>query len=114
MQVINEDLLPTLATLDRQRQQYIEYATMSGSVERLKRFVIAFDYTRCERVQQDGDSEVAELQGGIAAGEAQRRELELEVKDRDSDIRALEAEKQIQAGGEVKELQEAADALSMK
>lgn len=36
------------------------------------------------------------------------------MKDREGDIRALEAEKAIQAGGEVKELQDAADALSMK
>lgn len=79
--MINEDLLPTLATLDRQRQAYIEYATMSASVERLKRFVIAFDYTRCAQAREDGEKEVAELQAGIAAAEAQRKELEAEVSD---------------------------------
>jgi len=83
-------------------------------VERLKRFVIALDYTRCERTAGEAAEELAAL--GAAAGELEgrRRALLAEEADRAAEIKGLEAEKAIQAGGEVKELTEATDALSMR
>ncbi len=46
---MNEELLPSLRTLERQCAQYHEYAVTSQNHERLKRFCIAYEYTQCIR-----------------------------------------------------------------
>lgn len=50
---------------------------------------------------------IAEVNGQVAA-------LEAEAKDKASDIDGLRTEKELKAGGEVKELQEEVDKLAMK
>jgi hypothetical protein len=57
---------------------------------------------------------VAGLQAEAAGVEAARAALQQEVADAESEVAALQAEKEIQAGGEVKELQKEVDELSMK
>jgi hypothetical protein len=46
--------------------------------------------------------------------EQQAAELEADAADKASDIQGLQTEKELQTGGEVKELQQAADQLAMK
>lgn len=67
----------------------------------------------CRQIEQ-GDQDVAGLQAEAAGVEAARAALQQEVADAESEVAALQAEKEIQAGGEVKELQKEVDELSMK
>ncbi len=46
--------------------------------------------------------------------EAQKAEVESEAADKSSEIAALQTEKEIQQGGEVRELQQQADGLAKK
>lgn len=66
------------------------------------------------RAIEAGEAELAAAAQEIRQLEQQHAELAAEAADKQSDIIALQTEKDIQAGGEVKELQQAADQLSMK
>lgn len=57
---------------------------------------------------------MAELQQRGAELAARAAELEQEAADKAAEVQALETEKALQSAGEVKELAEAADALSKK
>lgn len=60
------------------------------------------------------EAELAAMSGSIAELEGRQGALESEASDKMSDIEGLRTEKEIQAGGEVKELQEEVDRLAMK
>ncbi|KAI8462562.1 MAG: structural maintenance of chromosomes protein 2 [Monoraphidium minutum] len=121
--LMDEELLPTLALLEKQCATYHEYAVTSQAYERLKRFCVAHEYNLCQRALESGQGELDALQAEAAALDEKRAELEAEVADRDSGILALQTEKELQArggdrgwraGGEVKELQEEVDKLAMR
>lgn len=63
---------------------------------------------------ESGQSELDQLQSEAAALDERKGALEAEAADREGDIAALETEKELQAGGEVKELQEEVDRLAMR
>lgn len=54
------------------------------------------------------------MRDAITAVEALEEELAADLADKQQDIEALETEKELQAGGEVKELGAAVDALSKR
>jgi hypothetical protein len=66
------------------------------------------------RALTSGQSEMEGLQAEAAELDARRAGLEAEIADREDDIRGLETEKELQAGGEVKELGEEVDKLAMR
>ncbi|GBF88023.1 structural maintenance of chromosomes 2-like [Raphidocelis subcapitata] len=113
-QLMNDELLPTLKLLERQCAQYHEYAVTSQAYERLKRFCVAHEYSICLRALESGQGELEALLSEAAALDARRAALESEAADRASEVAALQTEKELQAGGEVKELQEEVDRLAMK
>jgi hypothetical protein len=66
------------------------------------------------RAIASGEAELADMAAGIAEVEGQVAALEGEAEEKVSDISGLRTEKELKAGGEVKELQEEADKLAMK
>lgn len=61
-----------------------------------------------------GEAELAGIIEQVQELQKQKAELESEAADKASDIAALQTEKEIQQGGEVKELQQQADNLAKK
>ncbi len=47
--VLSDDILPALEKLRTEREEYMSWATANQDIERLKRFVIAFEYINCQR-----------------------------------------------------------------
>lgn len=66
------------------------------------------------RAIEAGEAELADMAAGIEELEQQHTGLEADLADKASDIEGLRTEKEIQAGGEVKELQAEVDELAMK
>lgn len=113
-QLMEQELLPSLRRLEQQCAAYHEYAVTSQAHERLRRFCVAYDYHACREALLSGEQELSSLQEEARSlGEARER-AEAEAAERASEVAALQAEKEIQAGGEVKELQEEADALALR
>lgn len=63
---------------------------------------------------ESGEEELAALAADVAAVDDQAAALEAEAAERESEIASLQTEKELQAGGEVKELQQRADELEMR
>lgn len=66
------------------------------------------------RCQEVGDAEIQSFKDKIQALKVRAEELSTEVKDKESDIKSLQTEKELQSGGEVKELSQKADELSKR
>jgi structural maintenance of chromosome 2 len=113
-QLMEQELLPSLRRLEQQCAAYHEYAVTSQSHERLRRFCVAYDYHACRESLGKGEQELAALQEQARELGEQREQAESEASERASEVAALQAEKEIQAGGEVKELQEEADRLALQ
>eukprot|EP00775_Hariotina_reticulata_P003904 gene3904-4158_t len=113
-ELMNTELLPSLHKLEKQCEQYHEYALTSQRNELLKRLCVANEYMMTQKAIEAGEAELAAAAQEIRQLEQQHAELAAEAADKQSDITALQTEKEIQAGGGVKELQQAADQLSMK
>lgn len=67
-----------------------------------------------DREIESGEAELANMVAEVQELEKQKAELEAEAADKAGDIAALQTEKEIQQGGEVKELQQQADNLAKK
>ena len=48
--VLNQDILPTLEKLRKERTQYMQWTSGNAQLERLKRFCIAYQYTSADQV----------------------------------------------------------------
>ena len=66
------------------------------------------------RSQEVGEAEIQELRSSIEAGKARAEELVQEIQEADADLKGLQTEKDLQSGGEVKELAQQADELSKR
>ena len=66
------------------------------------------------RSQEAGEAEIVSLTRSAEEGKARAEELNQEIQEADADIRGLQTEKDLQSGGQVKELAESADALSKR
>eukprot|EP00878_Enallax_costatus_P012275 GHUV01012822.1.p1 GENE.GHUV01012822.1~~GHUV01012822.1.p1 ORF type:complete len:987 (+),score=463.32 GHUV01012822.1:251-3211(+) len=113
-ELMNTELLPTLQKLEKQCEQSHEFAMTSQKNERLRRLCVAHDYMSTRRLIESGEAELAAMVAEIQELEKQKTDLEAEAADKASDIAALLTEKEIQQGGEVKELQQQADDLAKK
>jgi len=112
--VLKDDILPSLELLRKQCEQYNEWAALSSNKERLRRFLVAYDYMECSKLVTRAQSDVAAMQNDVAQRQANKEKIQAKVEEQQAMVRDLQTEKDIQMGGEMKELQKAADELSMK
>ncbi|KAA6425080.1 MAG: structural maintenance of chromosomes 2 [Trebouxia sp. A1-2] len=127
--VLHEDILPALEKLRKEKGQYMEWQAADAKLGHLKRFCAAFRYQEAQRLRDDGQGEIETVKAKLEEGNEAHASLEEEMKSRDADIRTLQAsctdlpfscyqlpatEKEVQSGGEVKELADAADKLSKR
>ncbi|KAK9829006.1 hypothetical protein WJX72_003368 [[Myrmecia] bisecta] len=112
--VLAEDILPALEKLRREKGQYMEWQAASANLDRLRRFCIAWRYVEAERSQSSGSADMSSIGARIEDLTGQHAELAQEIQDKEGEIQSLQTEKELQAGGEVKELAETADSLSKK
>ena len=61
-----------------------------------------------------GESEIHNLMEKVEQGKAKVEELEQEIQSLESDIKGLQTEKELQSGGEIKELAQKADESSKR
>jgi structural maintenance of chromosome 2 len=112
--VLNEEIQPAVEKLKKQCSEYHEWAELSSSRERLKRFLVAFDYSECQRLTQAMQVEMSDMESSVGLKVSEKDRMVGEAADRESQIRDLETEKEIKEGGEIKELQARADQFNMK
>lgn len=82
---------------------------MSCAVRSARHDHTSLIYVCADRQLETGEAEMADMASQIQELEQRKVQLEAEAADKASDIAALQTEKDIQQGGEVRELQQSVD-----
>jgi structural maintenance of chromosome 2 len=81
-------------------------------LDRLRRFCVAFEYVQAESIKDNATSEVEQVKAKIAEIDDIAKTTMVDVKEMETKIAQLTAEKEASMGGEMKSLSEKVDALS--
>lgn len=110
--LLDQEILPALEKLRKERTQYMQWANGNAELDRLRRFCIAYEYVQAERIKDNATSEVEQVKAKIAEIDDISKTTRVEVKEMETKIAQLTAEKEASMGGEVKSLSEKVDELS--
>nr|CAD1829548.1 unnamed protein product [Ananas comosus var. bracteatus] len=110
--LLDQEILPALEKLRKERMQYMQWANGNAELERLKRFCIAYEFVQAEKVRDSADNEVGQVKVKITELNDSTERLKTDIQEMDKKISSLTAEKEAKLGGEVKSLSDKVDALS--
>ncbi|KAL6541728.1 Structural maintenance of chromosomes protein 2-2 [Orobanche gracilis] len=110
--LLDQEILPALEKLRKERTQYMQWANGNAELDRLKRYCIAYEYVQAEKIRdnalnsvQEVRNKILEIDGTVGKMHAEMQEMEIQVSE-------LSAEKEASMGGEIKLLSDKVDALS--
>ncbi|QDZ21883.1 structural maintenance of chromosomes protein [Chloropicon primus] len=110
--VLQEEILPALQKLRKERGQYMQWASSGSQLEQLRRFCIAYEYSvSLEQMQETSTSkeEVASLQESL---DAQKENLHERTKELKAELQQMLKERDNFVSREVKTLQAKQDDVS--
>lgn len=110
--LLDDEILPALEKLRKERCQYMKWANGNSELDRLKRFCIAYEFLQAERVQDGALNDVKQIRAKIVELDGSTEKLKAAVQEMDTNISTLAAEKEAKQGGEMKALSERVDKLS--
>ncbi|KAH0979111.1 hypothetical protein GBA52_006288 [Prunus armeniaca] len=110
--LLDQEILPALDKLRRERTQYMQWANGNAELDRLKRFCIAYEYVQAERIRDSAVCEVEQVKARISEVDDDTRKTQAEIQEMEAQVSKLTAEKEARMGGEVKTLSDKVDALS--
>ena len=68
----------------------------------------------CCRLQRSGEADIAEVDRAASSIDAQAAALDLTIREKEDEVAGLQTEKELQSGGEVRELAQQVDELSKR
>ena len=110
--VLQEEILPALQKLRKERGQYMQWASSGSQLEQLRRFCIAYEYTSSLTQMQEASvtkEEVASLQESL---DSQREALQERTRELKEDLNRMLKERDTYVSREVKTLQAKQDEVS--
>ncbi|KQK11078.1 hypothetical protein BRADI_2g57967v3 [Brachypodium distachyon] len=110
--LLDDEILPALEKLRKERCQYMKWANGNAELDRLKRFCIAYEFVQAEGVRDGAVSGVKQIRGKIVELDESTEKLKAQINEMDKNISTLAAEKEAKLGGEMKVLSEKVDKLS--
>ncbi|MGJ5634931.1 hypothetical protein, partial [Nostoc sp. CALU 1950] len=110
--LLDQEILPALEKLRKERMQYMQWANGNAELDRLKRFCIAYEYIQAEKVRDNTVSGVQQIKLKIMEKDDTSTRLKEEIEEMEKKISLLTAEKEAQLGGELQTISEKADSLS--
>ncbi|XP_061980307.1 structural maintenance of chromosomes protein 2-1-like isoform X1 [Populus nigra] len=110
--LLDQEILPALEKLRKERMQYMQWANGNSELDRLKRFCIAYDYVQAVKIRDSAVVEVEHMKGKIAEIDTSAEQMLVEIQQKETEISKLAAEKEASMGGEVKTLSENVDVLA--
>ena len=102
--LLEEEILPTIEKLRKERGDYMKWAAANDNLERLRRFCIAYDFVKAQEAVEQANAETGNVEEKIiecrnAIEDAGREATELELH-----MQRLQAEKEERMGAEMKDL----------
>ncbi|KAL1300746.1 hypothetical protein HN51_045391 [Arachis hypogaea] len=110
--LLDQEILPALEKLRKERMQYMQWANGNADLDRLRRFCIAYEFVQAERIKDNARSEVEQAKSKITEIDESAKKAQVEIKEMETKIAQLTSEKEARMGGEVKSLSDKVDALS--
>lgn len=110
--LLDQEILPALEKLRKQRLQYMQWANGNAELDRLKRLCIAYEFVQAEKIRDTAVSGVEQVKTKITDIDDSRERLQVEIHEMETQLSNLTAEKEASMGGEVKVLSENVDVLS--
>ncbi|KAL6613984.1 hypothetical protein ACP70R_036254 [Stipagrostis hirtigluma subsp. patula] len=110
--LLDDEILPALEKLRKERCQYMKWANGNAELDRLKRFCIAYEFVQAERVRDGALNDVKEVRAKIVELDESTEKLKADIQEMDKNMSTLAAEKEAKLGGEMKALSEKVDKLS--
>ncbi|XP_059624894.1 structural maintenance of chromosomes protein 2-1 [Cornus florida] len=110
--LLDQEILPALEKLRKERMQYMQWANGNAELDRLKRFCIAYEYVQAEKIKDTAIQGVEGKKTKISEIDDNAERMRLELQEGETEVAKLTAEKEASMGGEVKSLSEKVDALS--
>uniref|UniRef100_A0A2N9EKY3 SMC hinge domain-containing protein n=1 Tax=Fagus sylvatica TaxID=28930 RepID=A0A2N9EKY3_FAGSY len=110
--LLDQEILPALEKLRRERTQYMQWANGNAELDRLKRFCISFEFVQAERIKDNAVCEVERVKNRIVETDENIGRTRAEIQEMENVVSKLTAEKEASMGGEVKSLSEKVDAIS--
>mmetsp|Transcript_25105 Transcript_25105/g.59524 ORF Transcript_25105/g.59524 Transcript_25105/m.59524 type:complete len:1178 (-) Transcript_25105:240-3773(-) len=110
--ILAEDITPSLDKLRKERAAYMQWSAGNGERDRLERFCTAWNFNQAESITKKSSEEMKTMQAEKQGLEDSNDSTERDIKDQEVEIKALQARKDTQMGGEVKELEARANDLS--
>lgn len=110
--LLDQEILPALEKLRKERMQYMQWANGNAELDRLKRFCIAYEYVQAEKVMADAVQGLEGMKSKITEIDSNVGKMQEEIQEMEKRASELQAEKDANMGGEIKLLTERVDALS--
>jgi structural maintenance of chromosome 2 len=87
--VLDEEITPTLEKLRGEKQHYLKWSKNNADIERIERFVVAYDYCQAKKTLETSKDEVAAMKKSITEYENTSKEKESGVSAKDAEINDL-------------------------
>ncbi|KAK8652071.1 hypothetical protein V6N13_061095 [Hibiscus sabdariffa] len=110
--LLDQEILPALEKLRKERMQYMQWANGNAELDRRKRFCVAYEYVQAERIRDSAVGEVERIKAKITEIDDDAERTKVEIQDMETNISKLTAQKEATMGGEVKTLSDEVDSLS--
>ena len=110
--LLEEEILPTIEKLRKERGDYMKWAAANDNLERLRRFCIAYDFVMAQEAVEKANAGTSNIVEKIeehksAIDDANREQTELELH-----AQRLQTEKEERMGSEMKDLVARTDTMS--
>ena len=96
--LLDQEILPALEKLRKEKTQYMQWANGNAELDRLRRFCIAYEYVQAKRIKDNAASEVEEVKARIAEIDDVAKINKVEIKEMETKITQLTAEKEANMG----------------
>lgn len=110
--LLDQEILPALEKLRKERMQYMQWSNGNAELDRLKRFCIAYEYVEAEKIRDNAVHGVEEVKAKITEIDSNTETMQTEIQEMEANVTKLTAEKDATMGGEVKALSDKVDAIS--
>ncbi|XP_058205713.1 structural maintenance of chromosomes protein 2-1-like [Rhododendron vialii] len=110
--LLDQEILPALEKLRKERMQYMQWSNGNAELDRLKRFCIAYEYVEEERIRDTALTEVENIKAKISESDDKAKKMQMEIQEMETKVSQLTSEREASMGEEVKILSKKVDDLS--
>jgi structural maintenance of chromosome 2 len=110
--VLQEEILPALQKLRKERGQYMQWASSGSQLEQLRRFCIAYEYSNSLVQMQETSTNKEEMVSLQASLDEQKEELQERSRELKAELQQMLKERDNYVSKEIKSLQTKQDNIS--